>query len=91
MLSELDALPSIQLGEFTLRFELDELTPTGQETALRELRETPENRENGIKQLRNLLKQGELANYRSRQVKMILTRLQKDDIRLGQNSRSSSS
>jgi len=57
MLSELDDLPSIQLGDFTLRFELDELTPTGQETAARELRENSENREKGIKELRELLKQ----------------------------------
>lgn len=58
MLSELDDLPSIQLGDFTLRFELDELTQTGVETAARELRENSENRENGIKELRELLKQG---------------------------------
>lgn len=63
MLSELDALPSIQIGDFVLRFELDELTPTGQETAARELRESPENRENGIKELRELLMQGE--SYKS--------------------------
>lgn len=60
MLSELDDLPSIQLGDFTLRFELDELTQTGVETAARELRENSENRENGIKELRELLKQGKL-------------------------------
>jgi hypothetical protein len=59
MLSDLESLPSIQLGEFVLRFELDELTPTGQETAERELRENPENREIGIKKLRELLQEGE--------------------------------
>lgn len=59
MLSDLESLPSIQLGEFILRFELDELTPTGQETAERELRENPENREIGIKKLRELLQEGE--------------------------------
>lgn len=59
MLSELDALPSIQIGDFVLRFELDELAPTGKEIAEKELRETPENRENGIKELRKLLQQGE--------------------------------
>lgn len=59
MLSELDDLPSIQLGEYTLRFELDELTPSGEEVAARELRENPENRENGIRELKNLLQQGE--------------------------------
>lgn len=59
MLSELDALPSIQLGDFVLRFELDELTDFGKEVAKRELRESPENRENGVKELRKLLQQGE--------------------------------
>lgn len=59
MLSDLESLPSIQLGDFVLRFELEDLTPTGKETAARELRECPENRENGIKELRKLLQQGE--------------------------------
>jgi hypothetical protein len=59
MLSELDSLPSIKLGDYTLRLELDELTPFGQEVAVKELRETPENKESSIKELRNLLKQGE--------------------------------
>lgn len=63
MLSDLDELPSIQLGDFVLRFELEDLTPTGEETALRELRETPENRENGIKALRKLLQQGEFVHH----------------------------
>lgn len=58
MLSDLESLPSIQLGDFTLRFELDELTATGKEIAENELRETPENRELGIKELRKLLQQG---------------------------------
>lgn len=57
MLSELDALPSVQLGDYVLRFELDDLTPFSQEVAFKELRETKENRENGIKELRNLLQQ----------------------------------
>jgi hypothetical protein len=61
MLSELESLPSIQLGEFTLRFELDDLTPSGHEVAMRELRENPENRENGIKELKRLLQQGEFV------------------------------
>ena len=58
MLSEVDALPSVQLGDYVLKFELDDLTPFCQEIAFRELRETPENRENGIRELRNLLSQG---------------------------------
>lgn len=59
MLSDLEALPSIQLGDFTLRFEFDELAPEGKEIAEKELRENPENREKGIKELRQLLQQGE--------------------------------
>lgn len=59
MLSELDSLPSIQVGDYTLRFELDELSPKSQEIAARELRENPENRAKGITELRELLKQGE--------------------------------
>jgi len=55
MLSDLDALPSIKVGDFVLRFELEELSEDGKEVAERELRETPENIENGIKQLRKLL------------------------------------
>lgn len=58
MLSELDSLPSIQVGDYTLRFELDELSPKAQEIAAKELRENPENKEKGIKELRELLKQG---------------------------------
>ena len=58
MLSDLEALPSIQIGDFVLRFELEDLTPTGKEIAARELRESPENRENGIKELRKLLREG---------------------------------
>lgn len=59
MLSDLEALPSIQLGDFTLRFELDELAPSGKETAEKELRETPEIRDKAVKELRQLLQQGE--------------------------------
>lgn len=59
MLSDLESLPSIQLGDFTLRFELDELAPEGKAIAEKELRETPENREKGVKELRQLLQQGE--------------------------------
>ncbi|CRL01304.1 CLUMA_CG014293, isoform C [Clunio marinus] len=57
MLSELDDLPSIKLGDFTLRFELDELTPFGKEVAEKELRESPVNKENGIKELKRMLQQ----------------------------------
>jgi hypothetical protein len=63
MLSELDALPSVQLGDYTLRFELEDLTPFSQEVAFRELRETPENRENGIRELKKLLQQGKVLTF----------------------------
>jgi len=58
MLSELESLPSIQLGDYALRFELEDLTPFGLEVAAKELRESPENKQQGIKELRELLKQG---------------------------------
>lgn len=56
MLSDCDTLPSIQLGDYLLRFELEELGPKGQEIAARELRETPEIKAQAITELRNLLK-----------------------------------
>lgn len=65
MLSELDSLPSIQVGDYTLRFELDELSPKSQEIAAKELRESPENKAKGINELRELLKQGERRNPQS--------------------------
>lgn len=58
MLSELDELPSIQLGDYTLRFELEDLSNSGKEISERELRETQENKENGIIELKKLLEQG---------------------------------
>jgi hypothetical protein len=58
MLSEPDELPSITMGDFVLRIELDDLTPFTEEVAAKELRENPENRDNGIRELRQLLKQG---------------------------------
>lgn len=58
MLSDLEQLPSIRLGELDLRIELDELTPFDEEVAARELRESPEIRDNGVRELRQLLKQG---------------------------------
>lgn len=52
MLSEVDELPSIQLGDYVLRFELEDLTPFGKEVALNELRETPEIKEQAIAELK---------------------------------------
>lgn len=55
MLSDMDELPFIKLGDDILRFELDPLSPTGKEVAVRELRETPENKKHGLEELRRLL------------------------------------
>lgn len=57
MLSEVTELPSVQLGEYTLQFELGEPTERAKEVAIKELRETPENKEAAIKELK-LLMQG---------------------------------
>jgi hypothetical protein len=61
MLSEIDELPSLQLGDYVLRFELEEPTEFGQEVALNELRETPENKAEAIIKLKELLR-GKLSN-----------------------------
>lgn len=55
MLSDMDELPFIKMGDEILRFELDPLSPSGKEVALRELRETPENKEYALGELRRLL------------------------------------
>lgn len=57
MLSEVDELPSIQLGDYVLRFELEDLTPFGKEVAKNELRETPEIKAKAVQELRALLKE----------------------------------
>ncbi|XP_040165972.1 clavesin-1 isoform X2 [Anopheles arabiensis] len=56
MLSDVEELPSVQLGDYVLRFELEDLTPFGKEVAKNELRETPEIRAAAIEELRTLLK-----------------------------------
>lgn len=55
MLSDIDALPSIQLGDFTLQFELGDATPTAKEVAERELRESPERQKQATQELKRLL------------------------------------
>lgn len=55
MLSDMDELPFIRLGDNILRFELDPLTPFGKEVAFKELRETQEVRDKAIADLRRLL------------------------------------
>ncbi|EAT45365.1 AAEL003347-PC [Aedes aegypti] len=56
MLSEVDELPSIQLGDYTLRFELEDLTPFGKDVAKNELRESPELKAQAVEELREMLK-----------------------------------
>jgi len=56
MLSELDALPSVQLGDYTLRFELEELTPFGHEIAKKELREEDDIKKQAVEELRDMLR-----------------------------------
>ncbi|XP_070138908.1 alpha-tocopherol transfer protein-like isoform X1 [Drosophila bipectinata] len=55
MLSDIDQLPQIQMGEFILQFELGEPTAHGKEVAIKELRETPERQKEATKELARLL------------------------------------
>lgn len=55
MLSEIEALPSIKLGDYTLQFELGEATAATKEVAARELRETPERQQEATQELKRLL------------------------------------
>lgn len=56
MLSEMDEIPSIKLGDDdVLRFELDPLSSHGKEIAMKELRETAENKTQALAELRTLL------------------------------------
>lgn len=56
MLSDLDELPTVQLGDFTLEFEMGDLSPEMQEVARKELRETPDIKRDAIVALRDMLK-----------------------------------
>ncbi|XP_017773256.1 PREDICTED: alpha-tocopherol transfer protein-like isoform X1 [Nicrophorus vespilloides] len=56
MLSDLDELPSIKLGDFTLELEMGDLSPEMEEVAKNELRETPENVKPAMDKLREMLK-----------------------------------
>ncbi|CAH1276786.1 unnamed protein product [Diabrotica balteata] len=57
MLSDMDQLPTIKLGNYTLQIELDDLKPEVQEIARKELRETPEVKKEAIVALRDLLRE----------------------------------
>lgn len=55
-LSDLDQVPYIQIGDYKLRLELDDdLTPELKDVALKELRETPEQQEKSVAELKALL------------------------------------
>ncbi|XP_043665590.1 alpha-tocopherol transfer protein-like isoform X1 [Vespula pensylvanica] len=56
MLTVMDKLPSIKLGEFTLEFELGPLSPELQEVARKELRETPELQKESMERFKELLR-----------------------------------
>lgn len=57
MLSDIKELPSIQLGNFVLQFELDDLDDVLAEKARKELRETPDRTKESLAVLRDLLKE----------------------------------
>lgn len=55
-LSDLDKVPCIQIDDFKLRLELDDdLSPELLNVALNELRETPEQQEKSIAELKAML------------------------------------
>lgn len=56
LLSDLEELPNLKIGDYILHIELDELTPEVKEIARKELRETPEVRKEAIAELRDLLR-----------------------------------
>ncbi|KAI5634525.1 CRAL/TRIO domain-containing protein [Phthorimaea operculella] len=57
MLSDVDKLPMVQLGDFVLQFELDEPSESVKEIARRELRETPDVVQPAVQELRRLLEE----------------------------------
>lgn len=60
MLSDMNQLPTVQLGSFTLQLELDALSPEVSEIARKELRETPEVTKDAVEKLRELLKRKQI-------------------------------
>lgn len=56
MLTDMDQMPRIKLGDFTLEFELGPPSAEIQEVARKELRESPDVQKKAIMQLRALLK-----------------------------------
>lgn len=53
---------SVKLGSYTIRLEKDELNEDDKKKALKELRETPENVERGLRELKKLLA-GEFLDF----------------------------
>lgn len=49
-------MPTVQLGDFTLQIEIEELSPEVKEIARKELRETPEIKKQAVAELKALLK-----------------------------------
>jgi hypothetical protein len=57
MLSEMTELPTVQIGDYNLHLELEELKPEAKEIARKELRETPDVTRDAVATLRDLLKE----------------------------------
>uniref|UniRef100_V5GKY7 Clavesin-1 n=1 Tax=Anoplophora glabripennis TaxID=217634 RepID=V5GKY7_ANOGL len=57
MLSDMEEMPTIKLGDYVLQMELEELKPEVQEIARKELRETPDVKREAVIELRDLLKE----------------------------------
>lgn len=52
----MEKLPTVQLGDYTLQIEIEELSPEVEEIARKELRETPDVKKAAVDELRALLK-----------------------------------
>ncbi|XP_057672830.1 retinaldehyde-binding protein 1 isoform X3 [Diorhabda carinulata] len=57
LLSVMEKLPTVKLGDYVLQFEIDELRPEVQEIARKELNENPDTKREAIAALRDLLKE----------------------------------
>jgi len=67
LLSDLEEIPTLKVGEYVFHLEVNDLTPEVKEIARKELRETPEVRKEAVITLRDLLRGKEclhLANPR---------------------------
>lgn len=63
LLSDMKDFPTIRIGDDSLRFELDPLSETGKQVAIKELRETPTLTKQAVEDLRILLKGINLQLY----------------------------